>query len=252
MRDLRWYARPVPAAGLEETRAFYDEFFDHLLNDRLRLNPRHSVAARLIREHAPRGTSFLDLGCGIGLTSELARRRANEVVGVDLSPTLIQFARLTVRDVEFHAADIATIDLGRRFRTIALFDVYEHVPQSRRADLWENIERHLETGGRVVLTVPHPAATSEALVANQDALQIVDEVVIPAELLADALKVQLLPRALASYGIDRDPEYYWVVLERSRPPAPRRRSRWADPVQRLRVRLRARHYWRAANTIRER
>jgi cyclopropane fatty-acyl-phospholipid synthase-like methyltransferase len=240
----------VPAAGLDETRVFYDEFFDHLLHDRLRLNPRHSVVAGLLRAHVREGSTLLDLGCGIGITSELAARRARKVVGVDLSPTLIEYARATVKGVEFHTGDIASIDLGERFDTIALFDVYEHLPAGRRAELWRAIDRQLANPGLVLMTVPHPAATEQTMAVQTEDLQIVDEVVWPNDLLEDARVVGLLPKAFATYAIDRDPEYYWVVLERSAPPVAHPRSRWADPLTQLRVRARARRYWRAASTLR--
>jgi SAM-dependent methyltransferase len=240
----------VPAVELNETRAFYDEFFDHLLYDRLRLNPRHSVVAWLLGAYVPSGSTFLDLGCGIGITSELAARRARRVVGIDLSPALIEYARATVEGVSFQTGDITTVDIGERFETVALFDVYEHMPTGMRAELWRNVDRHLAETGRVLMTVPHPAATEETIAAQKDVLQIVDEVVWPSDLLVDAQAVGLLPKAMATYAIDRDPEYYWVVLERAAPPVARRRPRWNDPLRRLRVRARARHYWRAAGDLR--
>jgi cyclopropane fatty-acyl-phospholipid synthase-like methyltransferase len=240
----------VPAVGLDETRVFYDEFFDHLLHDRLRLNPRHSVVADLLRTHVPKGSTMLDLGCGIGITSELAARHARKVVGVDLSPALIEYARATVRDVTFLTGDITTVDVGDQFDTVALFDVYEHMPTAKRAELWRNVDRHLATSGRVLMTVPHPAATEQSMTVQAGSLQIIDEVVWPDALLVDAHAVRLIPRAMATYAVDRDPEYYWIVFERVTPPAARPRPRWADPFQRFRVRVRARHYWRAASNLR--
>lgn len=245
---VRWYARRVP--DVEETRVFYDQFFDHLLYDRLRLNPRHAVATRLMRRHIPRGASVLDLGCGIGITSEIAAKKAGEVVGVDLSPRLIEYATTTVPTATFYAGDITTIDLGRRFDAVCLFDVYEHMPLDRRADLWRNVDKHLGDGGRVLMTVPHPGATEQSAADDPESLQIVDEVVNPDELLTDARAVGLLPHAFSTYGVDRDPEYFWLVLERLHAPTSRPRSRWKDPIGQLRVRAGARRYWRAARDLR--
>lgn len=240
----------MPAVGLDETRDFYDAFFDHLLYDRLRLNPRHSVVRRLLRQYASRGAAVLDLGCGIGITSELAAKRAGAVVGVDLSPVLIEYARATVPSATFEAADITTVELGRTFDVVTLFDVYEHIPVDMRSALWRNIDRHLAPGGRVLMTVPHPAATEQAGATGAGGLQIVDEVVLPNELLRAAEESGLLPLALAVYGVDIDAEYYWLILERRSSPRPRTRPRFDHLVGRLVVRVRARRYWRAAERIR--
>jgi SAM-dependent methyltransferase len=238
-------------SDLAETREFYDRFFDHLLYDRLRLNPRHTTIARLARRFVPRGAAVLDLGCGIGITSELLARRAGSVVGVDLSPKLIEYARATVPGAEFHVGDLATFDGGRTFDVVCLFDVFEHVPSSGRPDVWRNVDRHLGPDGVVLMTVPHPAATEQSAVDDPDAMQIVDEVVHPDELLAGARAVALVPRALEAYAVDRRPEYVWVALERFRPPRSTPRSRWASPLGQVAVRARARRYWRAAAPFRQ-
>jgi magnesium-protoporphyrin O-methyltransferase len=65
-----------------------------------------------------RGLRVLDAGCGTGtLTVEMARRGAN-VVGIDLSPTLIQHAKLNLPaelgagSAEFLSGDMLADDLG--------------------------------------------------------------------------------------------------------------------------------------------
>jgi SAM-dependent methyltransferase len=234
----------------DETREFYDRFFDHLLYDRLRLNPRHAMVERLVDRFVPRGATVLDLGCGIGITSELLARRAGSVVAVDLAPKLIDYARATVRRVRFEVGDVATFDGGATFDVVCLFDVFEHIPRDGRPALWQNVVRQLAPDGLVLMTVPHPAATEQTTADDPDALQIVDEVVHPDELLADARAAGLSPRTLETYGVDRMPEYVWLVLERLRPPRSTPRRRWAAPLAQLRVRARARRYWRLAGPFR--
>jgi len=236
----------VDSLETDSVRSYYDDFIDHLLYDRLRLNPRHVVIGRLLRRYVPRGGSVLDLGCGIGITSEIARRRAARVVAVDLAPRLIEYAAKTVPSVQFEVGDIVSLRLAERFDVVCLFDVMEHVPTARWADLWETVEIHLAEQGRVIVTVPHPAATIETEEVNAGARQIIEEVVSPAELIAGAEKRGLVILEMRTYGVDREPEYLWAVLERLGRPAPKRRSRLIAPVETLRVRLRARRFWDAA------
>jgi SAM-dependent methyltransferase len=240
----------MPEHGLDETREFYDEFFEYLVNDRFRANPRHSVVDGLIKKHAPKGGSVLDLGCGIGITSEMAARRAGTVVGVDLSPTLIGYAKASVPNVSFQVGDIVTVDLGHTFDVVCLFDVVEHLPSDRWPALWMNVAKHLAQAGRVLLTTPHPAATLETIEEAPGQLQIVDEIVYLDELAAAARAQDLLPLAVGTYGVERDREYHWVVFERGRAPITLRRRRRASLADSLRVRARRRKYWNMAQRFR--
>jgi 2-polyprenyl-3-methyl-5-hydroxy-6-metoxy-1,4-benzoquinol methylase len=242
----------MPEHELDATRDYYDAFFEYLLNDRFRVNPRHAVAARLIKKHVSKGATVLDLGCGIGITSEMAVRRAARVVGVDLSPRLIAYAKESVNGASFQVGDIASVGLGATFDVVCLFDVVEHLPSTRWPELWANVHRHLAPDGRILVTVPHPSATRETLEQSPQLLQIVDEVVYFDELAAAARQAGLLPTSLGTYGVDRDREYHWAVLERDRPPVHLPRRARSPLFASLVVRARARKYWRMAQRVRDR
>jgi SAM-dependent methyltransferase len=52
------------------------------------------------------GTRLLDLGCGTGMLLRLAQERGAEVVGLDVSPALLEVAARRLPDVELHVADV--------------------------------------------------------------------------------------------------------------------------------------------------
>lgn len=54
-------------------------------------------------------TIFLDVGCGAGGASALARKRGAEVHGVDVAKELLSFARLQVPDGTFQVGDIENL-----------------------------------------------------------------------------------------------------------------------------------------------
>lgn len=117
-----------------------------------------------LRSYIPgTGASLLDLGCGVGRWSRLAANRGARVVGVDLSPTMIEEAtrRAAVDGVAqrcaFFTSDLSSFDLGRRFDRILGVTVLQHIlsPEPFH-DAVANIRRHLAPGGRAILLEAAP------------------------------------------------------------------------------------------------
>ncbi|MBF6048863.1 methyltransferase domain-containing protein [Streptomyces sp. NRRL B-1677] len=110
-RDYDGYAR----AGLDrsgQAEAFdaighrYDEAFPHKEGQ---LGAGAWLAAAL-----PPGSRVLDAGCGTGLpTARQLTDAGHRVVGVDLSPGMLELARGNVPKAEFHLADLADLRDGR-------------------------------------------------------------------------------------------------------------------------------------------
>lgn len=74
---------------------FADKFDDRLVKDLQYRAPQLLVAAMAARVGEPAGTlDVLDAGCGTGLSAPLLRPFARRLVGVDLSPGMVEKARL--------------------------------------------------------------------------------------------------------------------------------------------------------------
>ena len=102
---------------------------DHVLG----VSPPALLLARLtVREAAGR---VLDLGCGGGVQALLAARHAENVVGVDLNPRALAFARFNarlnrVRNVEWREGDLFTPVAGERFDLVVSNPPYVVSPES--------------------------------------------------------------------------------------------------------------------------
>lgn len=86
----------------------------------------------LLAQAPPRIDEALDVGCGAGaFTRELAGR-ARHVVGIDLSPAMIELARRRsshLSNVEFAVQDAATCELPpKRFDCVASLAMLHHLP----------------------------------------------------------------------------------------------------------------------------
>jgi SAM-dependent methyltransferase len=141
----------VCAYGMPE---FYNRAIH--LEQRLALEPWLNVGA---------GTRVLDVGCGVGRWSRLLAARGADVLGVDLSPTMIAQARRradadgVAGRCRFQVQDLSSLDVGERFDLILGVTVLQHIldPRALRAALAAMTAR-LAAGGRMILLEAAPTA----------------------------------------------------------------------------------------------
>jgi SAM-dependent methyltransferase len=102
------------------------------------------------------GAAVLDVGCGWGsLCVDLAKAGAQRVVGLDLKPELISFAKAYVRQrypecagtIEFDSLDLRDYDELAWFDYIVSKDAFEHIIELDRM-LFE-MDKRLKPGGRI-------------------------------------------------------------------------------------------------------
>ncbi len=101
---------------------------------------------------------LLEIGCGAGILSVLAGRRPGQVVGTDISPTAIAFARrfaqrVDAGNVRFTVADAERLPFpDGAFATVVCGEVIAHVSSPSRAAA--EIGRVTARGGSVLLSTP--------------------------------------------------------------------------------------------------
>jgi ubiquinone/menaquinone biosynthesis C-methylase UbiE len=113
------------------------------------------------------GESVLEIGCGVGRWTRSLARAGADVVGLDLSPTMVREARRRARsegvdrNCRFIVADTAEFALNARFDRIVGITVLQHVldPDRFQASV-ERLAAHLAPDGRVVLLEVAPTRSS--------------------------------------------------------------------------------------------
>lgn len=149
---------------LEEFFTSGRENIDYILNViRTQLDPSYRPARAL------------DFGCGVGrLVTALAPNVAS-VVGVDISPDMLQEAKRNceargLRNVELVLGDEELSRVEGQFDLITSYIVFQHIPVARGEALFRNLISHLQEGGVAAIhfTYYTPSAASAAA-AQEDA-----------------------------------------------------------------------------------
>ncbi|MEA2686186.1 MAG: hypothetical protein QOE93_1381 [Actinomycetota bacterium] len=95
--------------------------------------------------------SVLDGGCGTGRVAVELARRGIDVVGVDLDPSMLAVARDKAPGLTWVKADLATLDLGRRFDVVVLAgNVMIFLAPGTEAAVVAAMAGHLRPGGALV------------------------------------------------------------------------------------------------------
>lgn len=133
--------------------------------------PKESEITWLVRKAAEEGAPVCELACGTGrLTIPLAEH-GFEVVGMDLSETLIEIANNKLKGLpaevaqkaRFVQGDLRQFDLGQRFPFIFIFfGGFGHLtePEDHRSSL-NCIREHLEPNGLLEIECTAPSAPKE-------------------------------------------------------------------------------------------
>lgn len=120
------------------------------------------------------GSPVLDVGCGPGYMTAFVSSLGIDIVGVDLSPTMVALARERHPHLVFEVGSMA--DLGRADASAAgLIAWYSfiHIPPDQLAAVMAEIRRVLAPGGYLLLAC-HGTETSDK------ATSVFDHAVLPA------------------------------------------------------------------------
>lgn len=101
------------------------------------------------------GQRVLDVGCGVGRWSRCMAATARQVVGLDISPTMLAEARQRSASLGVHAdfllGGIAETRLLETFDTILCVTVIQHVRDEDVLAALQNLKAMLAPGGRLIL-----------------------------------------------------------------------------------------------------
>ena len=201
----------------KEVKNYYDKFIGHLKYDHIRENPRHTKVKRDLKGIIKEEMNVLDLGCGTGIITKYIAGLGAKVIGIDLSPKLIEFAKNNSfhENAEYRVGDIIKVDLGKKkFDVICLCDIMEHIPREKIPHLIENIERYSHNNTIIYLNIPDARLQSWMREKYPKRLQIIDEAYPMAEILNlfNSINFEAIKNEI--YGIDFSTQYTSYIFVR--------------------------------------
>lgn len=94
----------------------YSEYYDLLYKDK-DYEKETNYIIKLIKKYKPETQTIMDIGCGTGKHSNILANNDYNVLGIDLSETMLNIAREKINNVDFQLGD------ARTYRTSKVFDV---------------------------------------------------------------------------------------------------------------------------------
>ena len=180
-----------------EIKAFYDNYIDNLD----KFTTRHEAVLHTFDIMVSKEFNVLDIGCGTGITTKHLAGLAKSVIGVDLSPVLIEHAikNNSKPNSQYFAADIVEWDWPSKFDFISMVDVFEHIPLERIPTFMNTLKKFSYDNTQIYLNIPTGDVIRYLKKNYPESLQIVD---VPHDDVLDCFKT-----------IDFYPTYfkvYWV------------------------------------------
>ncbi|GAB2803419.1 class I SAM-dependent methyltransferase [Streptomyces chlorus] len=131
----------------------------------------HRASLAWLRKRLPPGSRVLDVGSGTGRpTAATLAAAGHRVLGVDVSPVMVEIASRQVPDAEFRCGDIRELPLEEgSFDAICLYFALLQMSRAEQSDLLRRLTRLLRPDGLLALaTVPLDVEGFHGVFMGQD------------------------------------------------------------------------------------
>ncbi|WP_240992451.1 MULTISPECIES: class I SAM-dependent methyltransferase [Mesorhizobium] len=116
------------------------------------------LIAHTLRPMGGPGRKCLDFACGTGRITNVLADLFGEVVGVDVSESMLSVAQVP-RNVRLRLVDITTEPLPEKFHVITAFRFFLNAEDHLRREALQSMREHLDENGMLVCNI-HMNATS--------------------------------------------------------------------------------------------
>lgn len=149
-----FYVNPI--LNEERLHNFYlgEESYTKVLTNELQVEldrKKFHYGLEIVEKYAPQG-KLLDIGCGPGISLDVAKKRGWQIEGVEFNEWCVK--RLRQSGILIHDKPLEVIHLpANTYQCVALWTVLEHIQSPR--NLIREIHRILAPGGALLILVPN-------------------------------------------------------------------------------------------------
>ena len=134
-----------------------NQFYDAIAKQYVETYTKHPKAGDILKKYEkllPRKSKILDLGCGPGFpVASFLVKKGHKVTGIDISKTMLNYARKFVKEGKFIFGDIRTIKLPGGYDSIISTFSLIHMPKKDAKKCIKKIYNLLNERGLLYISV---------------------------------------------------------------------------------------------------
>lgn len=199
---------------------FYDNFSTHQM--KVGINERiFSLFQRMKKYGLSSSSRILELGSGIGSMTYLLSKKIKSgiVESVDLSPKSIELLNSSISNpaIKGYAADVVNYKPQQsNFDFITLFDVIEHIPIERHAELFTNLASIMDEKTTLLINIPNPKYIDYDRIHQPEVLQVIDQPIPITSIAKNAEDNGLFIHHFETYSIWVQNDYQFMMIRKDR------------------------------------
>jgi SAM-dependent methyltransferase len=114
------------------------------------------------------GGSILDIGCGVGLAMSVLTSKGFEVVGIDLSQRMAEFAKRRNPRSNIIVGDFMEVKFDEKFDAALVFAFIHLFPKSEIPTVFDKIRSILKPGGVALISSTESFESKEGIYPKED------------------------------------------------------------------------------------
>jgi 2-polyprenyl-3-methyl-5-hydroxy-6-metoxy-1,4-benzoquinol methylase len=149
-------------------RNLYDELAEEYERRADSLLPVTEDAMDYFSSHIKPGGLILDIGCGVGIAMNVLARKGFQVVGMEISPKMAEFAKRRNPGARVMVGDFMETEFDETFDVILAFAFIHLFPKAEVPAVFDKMKSVLHPGGVCLISTTESSESREGMYVKED------------------------------------------------------------------------------------